>query len=79
MEYVYAIIILPYTEQCLALEPIPNGAITYAPDMMADYDVGTLATYSCGFGFFLVGSEFQLCIDGGIWLGQPPECQRKIQ
>ncbi len=45
---------------------------------MADYDVGTLALYSCDFGFILVGSEAQLCLGGGIWSGQPPECQRKI-
>ncbi len=45
---------------------------------MADYDVGTLALYSCDIGFILVGSEAQLCVGGGIWAGQPPECQRKI-
>ena len=78
MEYVYAIIIFSFAEQCPALEPIPNGAITYTPDMMADFNVGTLALYSCDFGFILVGSESQLCIGGGIWSGQPPECQRKI-
>ncbi len=45
---------------------------------MADYDMGTLALYSCDFGFILVGSESRLCVSGGIWAGQPPECQCKI-
>ncbi len=72
-------LLLFFTGQCPALEPIPNGTITFAPDMMTDYDVGTVATYSCDFGFILVGSEAQLCIGGGIWSGQPPECQRKIR
>ena len=64
--------------QCPALEPIPNGVITYGPDMMADFDVGTMATYSCDFGFLPVGSVTQLCISGGIWTDQPPVCERKI-
>ncbi len=66
------------TGQCPVLAPIPNGAISYGPDMMADFDVGTLATYSCDRGFVLFGSETQLCIGGGIWSKEPPECQRKI-
>ncbi len=64
--------------ECPALEPISNGVITYTPDIMADYDMGTLALYSCDFGFILVGSESRLCVSGGIWAGQPPECQCKI-
>ncbi len=64
--------------ECPALAPIPNGDITYAPDMIAPYDVDTVAIHSCDPGFRLVGSETLVCLFGGIWSDQPPVCQRKI-
>ncbi len=63
--------------ECPALPPIPNGNITYGPDMMADYDVGTVATHTCNDGFMLgAGSETRECLLGGIWSGFTPVCIR---
>ena len=71
-----------FTARCPALQPIPNGVLTYGPTFTpssaAYFDQGTLALYTCNAGFTLVGSESQLCLAGGIWSGQPPVCQRKI-
>ncbi len=64
---------------CPALAPIPNGAITYDPDMTAPYDVDTVATYSCNDGYFLLGGfATRLCVNigGGIWVGLAPVCER---
>ncbi len=64
-------------EECLALQPIPNGAITYGPDMIADYDVGTVATHTCNEGFVrVVGSENRTCLVGSRWSGFTPVCGR---
>ncbi len=60
--------------KCLALAPIPNGAITYAPDVTAPYDVGTVATHSCDPGFLLSGFETRQCLAGGRWSGLVPVC-----
>ncbi len=61
--------------ECLALAPIPNGVITYDPDMTADYDVNTVATYTCNEGFILgAGSEPRVCLLGGTWSGLIPVC-----
>ncbi len=61
--------------ECPALAPIPNGAITYDPDMIAPYDVDTVATHSCYPGFHLVGSETRVCLDTGRWSGLIPVCR----
>ncbi len=59
---------------CPALPSIPNGAITYAPDMTAPYDVDTVATHSCDPGFRLSGFETRQCLAGGIWSNLVPVC-----
>ncbi len=59
---------------CPALAPIPNGAIIYAPDMTAPYDVDTVATHSCDPGFRLSGFETRQCLAGGIWSTLIPVC-----
>ncbi len=62
--------------ECRELPPLINGAITYAPDMMADYDVDTVATHSCNEGFVLLGFETRECLLGGIWSNLAPRCRR---
>ncbi len=64
--------------ECPALASIQNGNITYGPDMIPDFDVDTVATHSCNFGFRLDGSDTRVCLFGGIWSDQPRVCQRKI-
>ncbi len=62
--------------ECSALPSIPNGAITYGPDTIADFDVGTMATHTCNDGFVLVGSETRECLVGGRWSGLfAPTCR----
>ena len=76
--------IIPLTQlfsfiaQCPVLEPIQNGAITYFPDFIPDFNDGTVATYRCNPGFFLVGIPTRTCSISSTWAGQPPVCQRKI-
>ncbi len=60
--------------ECPALQPIPNGAITYGPDMTADFDVGTIATHTCNDGYRLSGFETRECVLEGRWNRLPPVC-----
>ena len=63
---------------------IANGImITYAPDSISNYSLGTIATYSCNAGFSLdlsAGSEIRHCKDDGdndtegVFDGQAPTC-----
>ncbi len=71
--------------ECLPLDPINNGAITYAAaDTTPNYDLGTVATYACDTGFVLDlslgGSEMRTCVDDngldaiGVFERQAPRC-----
>ena len=58
-----------------------NGFITYAPDVEADYDIGTVATYECDTGFILVGDMTRDCVqvdnDTAVFNRQAPVCECK--
>ena len=67
-------------------EPLPgfaNGMITYAEDVIPNYELGTVATYECNDGFYLMGSDQRNCIAGdgtsavGVFDGEAPTCVRK--
>ncbi len=60
--------------QCPLLPLIPNGGITYGPDTIADFDVGTNATHTCNDGFHLSGFDTRVCLDTGRWSGLIPVC-----
>ena len=63
------------TAQCLPLASIPNGVITYDPDMIPDYDVDTVATHTCNLGFRLsLGNVTRVCLASGRWSGITPVC-----
>ena len=74
--------------ECLPLPPIADGAITYALDMVPNYELGTVATYSCDPGLVLDltlgGSVMRTCVDNvdndaeGIFDGQAPFCVCKF-
>ncbi len=68
-----------FIAQCPELPSFPNGAITYFPDFIPDFNDGTVATYRCNPGFFLVGIPTRTCSISSTWAGQPPVCQRKIR
>ena len=66
----------PFTvPECEVLPFIPNGAITYGPDMNAPFAVGTVATHTCNEGFRLgLGSEIRECLNTRAWSGLTPVC-----
>ncbi len=66
----------PFTDsECPELPFIPNGAITYGPDMSAPFAVDTVATHTCNEGLILgLGSEIRECLNTGTWSGLTPVC-----
>ena len=42
---------------------ITNGRVSYAPDMNADFNLGTVATYICNSGFELTGNASRTCVN----------------
>ena len=72
--------------ECPPLQLIANGFITYNPDNTPDYDIGTLATYTCDEGFAFASAltiQLRNCNDDdgmdaiGVWGGSAPTCVRK--
>ncbi len=64
---------------CSSLPQISNGLISYSPDSSSPFDYGTIATYSCNGGFYLMELSMRSCSGSGslvqgYWLGQEPEC-----
>ena len=62
------------TGSCPPPPPIRNGMITYSVDTIPDFDIGTVAVYTCGLGNL---SGVLTCIDEGfgpVWRGQVPSC-----
>ena len=64
---------------------LDNGAVTYATDTMANFEVGTTARHSCHFGFSLQGPVVRTCedddgMDGtvGVWSDSTSTCARKF-
>ncbi len=58
--------------------------ISYAPDNIPDYNLNTVATYTCDDGFVLRGgNEMRTCVDAGDgssngrFDGVAPTCERK--
>ena len=67
--------------QCDELPAIVNGFIIYAPDDVALYDIGTVATYECNPGFILVGDMTRDCVGVDVntaeFNREAPVCTRK--
>ncbi|XP_064387691.1 uncharacterized protein LOC135335916 [Halichondria panicea] len=60
---------------CPILPPIDNGRVQYSPDFIPDFNVGTEATYTCNFGFRLIGQMVLECEGNGLWSNVPPICE----
>lgn len=64
--------------ECPPLLDIPNGTISYSPDVSPNFDLGTNATYTCDDGFYIMDvTEARVCMDEnamGVWSGQKPLC-----
>ena len=74
------------TAICMGLA-IENGTISYSVDNVGpEYDLGTVATYSCNPYFKLnnyTGNETRTCVDGGdgvggVFSGVAPTCNRTL-
>ena len=69
---------------CSELPTIDNGMISYSPDSGGpDYDLDTVATYSCNDGFDLVGDSVRVCEAVGnsvmgMFNGSTPVCNRGV-
>ena len=69
--------------ECEPLPDIANGNISYADDMTPNYEVGTIATYECDDGYYLMGDDERNCTAGdgssttGVFDRQEPTCVRK--
>ncbi len=79
--------------ECEPLLDIPNGDISYADDITPNYELGTIATYSCNERYFLNTSvsngsasnafATRECVDDGdldtlgIFNREAPTCVRK--
>lgn len=67
--------------QCPRLEPPDNGMISYEPDMIPNFDLDTIANYTCFENYVLVGNSTRTCIEGedgstiGEWTGSAPSCR----
>ena len=54
--------------------------ISYAVDINANYELGTMATYECDDGYFLMGEDQRNCTAGdgtsaiGVFDGKEPSC-----
>ena len=70
--------------ECEPLLDVANGTITYAEDTIPNYELGTVATYMCDDGFFLMGEDQMNCTVGdgtsavGVFDKQSPTCIRKF-
>ena len=58
-----------------------SGVITYSPDTVAPYALGTEADHMCNQGYRLVGVQTRVCEDVGTAVGEfsgdPPVCRCK--
>ena len=71
--------LLTVVPQCPALPLIADGSITYTGDstLTADYDVGTMATFSCDSGHYRTSTSSRFCVEEtgtAFWNGTSPIC-----
>ena len=57
---------------CATLANPANGAV-----LLSGNSVGDRATYTCHFGYEVVGTASQTCTSDGTWSSDPPICRRK--
>lgn len=62
-----------YYSHCSGALEIDNGMVS-----VTNRSINGTATYSCKFGFVLVGNAQQTCQLGGTWSGHPPQCKCKL-
>ena len=60
------------TVDCCSLPNPINGRVQFP-----DTTVGSVANYSCFFGYTLNGTSTRTCEADGEWSGDPPTCDRE--
>ena len=61
-----------------------NGKIEFAEDKLAPFDLGTVATYICDFGYAVTeGNEMRVCVmdelsEAGTWNGNATTCDGQL-
>ncbi len=66
--------------RCPDIDNPDNGRIDFAPDSMAPFDNGTIATYDCDLGYQSEGGDrVRVCEENGFseigaWRGTAPVC-----
>lgn len=58
---------------CGFLKPPRNGDVE-----LTGTSIGSIASYDCFDGYRLDGDEIRTCVDGGVWTGVDPVCNRKL-
>ena len=78
--------LFPTAIECPALTAPMNGLFWYATDMTPEFEIGTVATFTCNAGFSLNDAVAMLtCADDdqmdnvGTWGGTEPNCLRKFK
>ena len=61
---------------CSALRSLGNGRINYTHSTLENgaFPVGTIASFTCNEGYFLIGSEAASCQTSGTWNANTPSC-----
>jgi len=74
-----------WSQQTVSCEPVrcediskfTHGSVNYYQRNPNVHLVGTIATFSCNYGFQLKGPKNISCQETGIWSRDIPKCQRK--
>ena len=62
--------------RCLSLPPLLNGMIAY--NSPASFRENTVATYSCNYGYLLIGESTRTCQSDITWSNTAPYCIGKL-
>ena len=63
--------------RCEDISKFAHGSVNYYQQVPNVHFVGTIATFSCNYGFQLKGPQNISCLESGIWSRDIPKCQRK--
>ena len=69
-----------HTETCPALSDPADGSVSFSQTPLAvsgHYLPGTVASFSCGLGFVIVGDSTSVCQSDTTWTNSQPDCHRE--
>ena len=59
--------------ECDDLDDLANGEVIYNSTVYR-----SVATYSCQYGYKLVGVSVRICRENGQWSGEKPVCESEL-